>query len=241
MVNVFLGIGHGGTDTGAIANGFKEKDLNLSIGIACRDVLERHGVNVLMSRNRDENDALSDVIRECNVFNPELAVDIHNNAGGADGAEVFHTIGGGVGKTLAQNVNNEIVKIGQNSRGVKTRVNKNGGDYYGFIRQTKAPAIIVECAFMDNKNDIAIIDTEAERKRMGAAIAKGILKTLGIAYVEEQQARATDNTPDSYAANAINWAKDCGILYGDGNGDLKLHSNVTRQDVIVFLYRALNK
>ena len=46
MAKVFLGVGHGGSDPGASANGFKEKDLNLSIALACRDELVRHGVNV---------------------------------------------------------------------------------------------------------------------------------------------------------------------------------------------------
>lgn len=190
MSKVFLGVGHGGTDSGAIGNGFKEKDLNLSIALACRDVLERHGVTVLMSRTKDENDALTDEIKECNAFNPDLAVDIHNNAGGGDGVEAYYHYGGGTGKTLANNVLCEIVNIGQNSRGAKIRKNAIGRDYYGFIRETKAPAIIVECAFIDNATDIKIIDTEAERQTMGAAIAKGILKTLNIAYVEPKTAES---------------------------------------------------
>lgn len=178
---VFIGVGHGGSDPGACAFGREEADLNLSIALACRDELERHGVQVLMSRTKDENDSLDEEIKECNAFNPDLCIDIHNNAGGGDGVEAFHHYGGGLSKTLAVNVLDEIVKIGQNSRGAKTRMWGNV-DYYGFIRETKAPAVIVECAFVDNATDVKIIDTEAERKTMGVAIAKGILKTLGISY-----------------------------------------------------------
>ena len=240
---VFLGIGHGGSDPGAVANGFEEADLNLAIGLACCDELVRHGVNIKMSRKKDENDPLTDEIKECNAYNPDLAVDIHNNAGGGDGAEVFHYSGGGMSKTLAQNINSAIVAIGQNSRGIKTKVNANGTDYFGFIRQTKAPAVIVECAFIDNKNDIKIIDTAAEQKTMGIAIAHGILKTLGIAILAttttKEETMKKDNTPDSYAKEAIEWAVKKGILAGDGKGDYKLHSEVTRQDALVFLYRAL--
>lgn len=183
---VFVGVGHGGSDSGAVANGLKEKDLNLEIAKECALTLQRHGVTVLLSRTKDENDTLNEEIKECNKFNPDLAIDIHNNAGGGDGVEAFYHYGGGLSKTLAENVLAEIVKIGQNSRGAKTRRNALGKDYYGFIRQTKAPAVIVECAFIDNKKDIAIIDTVAEQKKMGIAVAKGILKTLGIAYVEEK-------------------------------------------------------
>lgn len=170
----------GGNDPGAVANNTKEKDLNLSIALACKDVLERHGVEVRVSRTKDENDPLSEEIRECNAFSPDLALDIHNNAGGGDGAEVFYHYGGGKSKALAENVLSEVVKIGQNSRGAKIRKNSSGKDYYGFIRETSCPAVIVECAFVDNSKDLQILATEGKKKSMGVAIAKGILKTLGV-------------------------------------------------------------
>lgn len=179
---VFIGVGHGGTDPGAVTGGLKEKNLNLAIALAVQDELARHGVLTKMSRKKDENDPLTDEIKECNAYAPDLAVDIHNNAGGGDGAEVIHSIYGGTGKTLAKNILAEIVALGQNSRGIKTKKNSSGGDYFGFIRQTKAPAVIVECAFVDNKKDIKIIDTAAEQKAMGVAIAKGIMKTLNITW-----------------------------------------------------------
>ena len=187
MAKVYIGVGHGGWETGAYANGIKEKDVNLTIALACNEVLVRHGVKTLMSRTKDEEDTLRQEINECNAFDPDLAADIHNNAGGGDGAEVFHSVVGGTGKVMATNILNEIVALGQNSRGVKTRKEDDGSDWYGFIRETKAPAVIVECAFLDNKKDVQIIDTEAERKAMGVAIAKGILKTLNIAYVPEKK------------------------------------------------------
>lgn len=180
MAKVFIGVGHGGSDPGAVANNTKEKDLNLSIALACRDMLVRHGVSVKMSRTKDENDTLSEEIRECNAFSPDLAIDIHNNAGGGDGAEAFYHYGGGKSKTLAENILGEIVKVGQNSRGAKIRKNSNGKDYYGFIRETYCPSVIVECAFVDNATDLKILATESQRKSMGEAIARGILKTLGV-------------------------------------------------------------
>ena len=183
---VFIGVGHGGSDPGAVGNGFKEANLNLAIALGCMNELVRHGVDVCMSRTKDENDPASEEVRECNAFNPDLAIDIHNNAGGGDGAEAYHTIGYGQGEVLAKNILAEIQKIGQNSRGAKTRLNSSGRDYYTFIRSTYAPAVIVECAFVDNKTDIQIIDTAEEQKQMGIAIAKGVLATLGIAYVPEK-------------------------------------------------------
>lgn len=182
---VFIGVGHGGSDPGAVGNGLRESDLNLAIAMACQDELARHGVLTKISRIKDENDPLSEEIKECNAFDPDLAVEIHNNAGGGDGIEVFHSINGGTGKVLAENIIAEVVKIGQNSRGAKTRKNSSGGDYYGWIKNTNAPAALVECAFVDNKTDIKIIDTKEEQIIMGKAIAKGVLKTLGVAYKDE--------------------------------------------------------
>lgn len=203
MPKVFLGVGHGGKDSGAIGNGFSEKNLNLSIALACNEVLTRHGVTVMMSRTKDEDDSISDEIRECNNFKPDLAIDIHNNAGGGDGAEVFHSHIGGKGKVLAENILTEIVKVGQNSRGIKTRVNSSGKDYYAFIRETTAPAVIVECAFIDNPQDIQIVDNHDKQVKMGTAIAKGILRTLQIPFVQATKLYKVQVGAYEYKNNAI--------------------------------------
>lgn len=182
MPKVFIGVGHGGTDSGAVAkDGSKEKDYNLSIAKACAAALERHGVQVRLSRTKDEADTVAQEVAECNSFAPDLAVDVHNNAGGGDGAEVFYSRIGGTGKKLAENILAHITPLGQKSRGAKTRVNTSGADYYAFIRETKAPAVIVECTFLDS-SDVELIDTEAERTEIGEAIARGVLQTLSIAY-----------------------------------------------------------
>ena len=53
-------------------------------------------------------------------------------------------------------------------------------------------------------------------------------------YEEES---SMDNTPSSYAVDAVRWAKENGILYGDVSGNLKLHDPVTREQALTFLYR----
>lgn len=187
---VFIGVGHGGNDPGAV--GFLiEKDVNLTMAIACRDFLLENSVEVRMSRTKDENDPLTEEINECNSFNPDLAIDLHNNAGGGDGFEVYYHYKGGLSKTLAENIEQEIVKIGQNSRGCKVKLNTQGSDYFGFIRQTNCPAVILEGFFVDNKKDSEIADELHEQKAFGVAYAKGILKTLGI----EIKGNYTEPTP----------------------------------------------
>lgn len=188
MAKVFIGVGHGGNDSGAVGvGGLLEKSLNLSIARACATELERHDVTVLLSRTSDNNDPVEQEVAKCNDFAPDLAIDIHNNSGRGDGAEVYYHHLGGESKTLASSILGEIVKIGQNSRGIKTRKNSSGNDYYYFIRNTKAPAVIVECAFVDNVEDVKIIDTPHEQEQMGIAIAKGVLKSLGINYAHSDK------------------------------------------------------
>lgn len=204
MAKVFLGIGHGGKDPGAVANNLRESDINLRIGLACRSELERHGVTVLMSRVKDENDDINEEVRECNAFNPDVAVDIHVNAGGGDGFEAYHHHGGGTSKVLAANIEAEVKAIGQNSRGLKIKLNSAGNDYFAFIRSTKAPAVILECAFIDNAKDVKIIDSESEYVAFGKAYARGILKTLNIALV--------DSTP--WYQSDMEWAKAKGLTDG---------------------------
>lgn len=181
---VYLGVGHGGKDPGAVAFGRKEKDMALDIAKAARDELVRHGVLVMLSRESDVSENLAARIKECNAFKPDLAADIHLNAGGGDGAEVFHSKADTSDDILARNILEEITKIGQNSRGLKVKLLSNGMDYFGFVRQVLCDSVLVECAFIDNKNDVKIVDTLAERRIMGIAIAKGILRTLNIAYIE---------------------------------------------------------
>ena len=237
MAKVFIGVGHGGKDSGAVGNGFKESDLNLSIALACCDVLIRHGVSVQMSRTKDEDDDLTEEIRECNAYKPDYAIDIHNNAGGGDGFEIYHHYKGGTGKTFAENIEKEVIKIGQNSRGVKTRVNSSGIDYYGFIRSTVCPANIVECAFVDNAKDIKIIDTKAEQKAMGEAIAKGILKTFNIKYKEENNMKFKDVPETHWAYKAIEELAEKGILNGYEDGTFKPDNPVTRAEIATIVSR----
>lgn len=198
MKKVYLGVGHGGRDSGAVGY-IIEKDVNLQMALACKAYLEANGVEVKISRTSDMDKDLVQRIRECNEFNPNLAVDIHNNAGGGDGFEVYHTLGGGTGKVLAQNIEEEVKAIGQNSRGLKTKANSQGKDYFGFIRQIKCPSIITETVFVDNEADAAQADTLEEQRMFGQAIARGILKTLGVnaenkPVVENKPVQVVENT-----------------------------------------------
>ena len=64
---------------------------------------------------------------------------------------------------------------------------------------------------------------------------------LGEDGVEDDSAAADemDNTPAEWAEDAVTWAANNGILYGDENGNYRLHENCTREMMLVFLYRAV--
>ena len=176
---VFLSAGHGGTDPGATANGLKEKDINLQTLLACKDELERHGVKVVCSRTKDENDPVSQEVKEANASGADLAVSFHANAGGGDGFEAFYWANDEKGKKLASLGEKYVKALGQNSRGLKS------GNQLSFVKETKMTAVLFESFFLDNAKDKTIGDTTAEQKRFGVAYAKAILEYLGIEYKEE--------------------------------------------------------
>lgn len=183
MSRVFIGVGHGGKDEGAVANGLKEKDINLNIALAMQAELVRHGVTVGMSRSKDEDDPASEVVREANLFKPDVCIDIHTNAGGGNGFEVFHQTdiyNKPDSIRYAKHIEKEVIKLGQNSRGLKTRLLNTGKDYFAVCRNIKAPTVLTECAFIDNKDDIQIVDELIEQKSFGVAYAHATLNYLGI-------------------------------------------------------------
>lgn len=183
MAKVFLSAGHGGKDPGAVALGLKEKDINLQMLLACNEVLVRHGVSVVCSRTKDEDDPWRDEVKEANASGCDIAVSFHNNAGGGDGFEALYypSTKNTKGKDLAAICEKYAKALGQNSRGLKPRAE------LGFLRNTTMPAIILESFFLDNDKDNDIGDTVAEQRAFGVAYAKAILEYFGIPYKEESK------------------------------------------------------
>ena len=247
MSRVFIGIGHGGSDPGAVANGMKESNIALGIGLQLNKLLQAAGVTTQISRTTDIDDELTDKIARCNNFGPDLAIDIHINAGGGEGFEAYHTLGGGTGKTLAQNIENEVVKF-TNSRGLKTRAGSSGSDYFGFIRQVSAPSIILEAAFIDNAADFAKINTAAGRARFAKAYRAGILKTLGItadSTVKEAETVESSVVYYEYLKDVPAFAKSTVQALVAGGyltaKDGSLHLNYDMLRILVICYRLTNR
>jgi N-acetylmuramoyl-L-alanine amidase len=176
MPKVFLSAGHGGNDPGAVANGLKEKVVNLNTLLACVETLERHGVEVECSRTTDVNDPVKEEVNESNDYNADISVSFHANAGGGDGFEAFYHSRNQDGKKLAELCEKHIKSLGQNSRGVKH------GDHLYFIKYTTATSVLLESFFVDNEKDKTIGDTVAKQRLIGEAYGKAILDYFGIKH-----------------------------------------------------------
>ena len=178
MATIFLSAGHGGRDPGAVANGLYEKTINLNVLLACKSELERHGIKVVCSRLKDDNDPVSQEVNEANASNASLAISFHINAGGGNGFEAFYYKTSANGKKLASLCEKYVKSLGQNSRGIKS------GDHLYFIKKTAMTAVLVESFFLDNADDKNIGDTLSEQSAFGVAYAKAILEYFGITYKE---------------------------------------------------------
>lgn len=119
------------------------------------------------------NDVLKKIVKNCNAHAVDLDVSIHFNAGANDKNGNGHTTGTEVliyntsskAQDEALRICENIAKLGFKNRGIKTR-----SDLY-VLKKTKAPAMIVECCFVDDADDVRIYNTET----MAVAIASGIV------------------------------------------------------------------
>ena len=216
MARVFIGVGHGGSDPGAVAAGIKESEANLQMALGLKAELERHGVTVGISRTRDEEDRLAEEISEANAFHPDLAVEVHNNAGKGDGWECYRQTSTAYGQQslrLGKAIEARVKAAGQNSRGVKTRLTGSGTDYFGWLRQVKAPAVLCEGFFVDSPKDRADFATEAAQQALGVAYAHGVLDYLGIAVKPVEDKPSPEPEPNN---PAIHWDELRAILEARG-------------------------
>lgn len=107
---------------------------------------------------------LANIVNKCNAHTADLNVSIHFNAGGGHGTEVLVYSTSSGAKPYAAQICTAITALGFTNRGVKVRP-----DLY-VLRKTKAPALLVECCFVDNATDKALYNAES----MANAIVKGI-------------------------------------------------------------------
>lgn len=204
------------------------------------------GVEVLRvdDTSGKKNVTLSDRASKANKWGADFYLSLHHNAGvnGGKGGGVvtFCYKNGGNAQKYRDAIYDAVISAGGlkgNRADPKTTAN------FEVLRKTTMPAVLIECGFMDSTTDIPKIITTAYSKLVGYAMMEGVAKIAGLKKKAAKKPAATvkvDNTPDKYAKEAIEWAVKNGILKGDENGNYNLHGTITRQDLLVFLYRAMN-
>lgn len=177
--------GHGGKDPGMTgAGGLEEKGINLEISLKLRDILEKQGFNVVLTRDTDrglyDEDAsgkkLQDLQRRTELIRkaePLLTVSIHQNSYSdpdVKGPQVFYFQGSDEGKSLAEAVQkslNEKLEI-TDPRSVK------GNSSYYLLKKSPAVTVIAECGFLTNPSEAEKLQDEAYQYKVAEALAEGI-------------------------------------------------------------------
>lgn len=213
-MRIMLDPGHGGSDPGAVANGIQEKDVNFAVALLARDLLRAQGVNVTMTRQADTYLSLQERTDLANKEGVDAFISIHHNAAtntGARGLEVYHSIVGGEGQRLANLIHDQYRALMPElpSRGVRTRKNSNGRDYYHVIRETRMPAVIIEGGFLTNPQDAALIKTREFQERQAQAISQAVLQWYG-KYIDKDEGTPILGPPQASVAQAQEWARSRG-------------------------------
>ena len=181
MAKIYLNAEHGGTDSGATANGIREDEANLKVAKYAREYLSGYDCTTVMSRETDKALSINERVAQVRAQKPNLVITIAHNAGGGDGCEVFYWHTDSKAKAFAQELIKQFQAIGQNSRWVKP--SQPGSYNFGMYREPAAmgiPVVLGEFAFLDNKADVVLVDSDADLKREGEAYGKAIVNYLGL-------------------------------------------------------------
>jgi N-acetylmuramoyl-L-alanine amidase len=187
-MKISIETGHGGTDYGAVRGAVAEKDIALTVAAELKRILERHGQTVLISRETDINDRAAEFYAKASAFKPDVAVSVHVNAfdGTAKGFEVYYRNTNLAkpyeekSKRLCSAIEEEVLKLGGTSRGVKT------ADF--IMLNLPCAGAYCELGFLDNPAEYTRFDTPEKQKKYAEAYAKGILKFADIKFTEENNA-----------------------------------------------------
>lgn len=163
-MKIFINPGHGGEDCGAVGNGLKERDVVLNIGKRVERYLQAVGYTVKLF----QFDGLQTICDDANAFKADLFVSIHCNAatGNAKGVETYWSGFSQSSQRLAEKIQAQLVgSLPLTNRGVKS------ASFY-VLKNTDAPAVLVETAFIDNAEDAKLLREREDD--FAKAIARGV-------------------------------------------------------------------
>lgn len=187
---ILIDAGHGGEDGGAGENGVQEKDVNLSVALQLRDLLELSGFQTVMTRETDVSiyDDSAATVREKKVSDlrnrlkliqqyPNCTfLSIHQNQFSESkyhGAQMFYSKNDSRSKLLAEKLQSSFVSLLQpeNQREIKEATK----DIY-LLWNAQVPAVIVECGFLSNPEEAEKLDDASYQKKLAFTIYIGLLQ-----------------------------------------------------------------
>lgn len=183
MTKIFyLDPGHGGDDSGATANGLKEKDLVLDLSKRIKAYIEsRYDVDCRLSRSTDRFVTLSGRTNEANKLNSDCLVSVHINAASAAGANGFESFvyltDGANSKSVAlqKKLHAKISPLWVN-RGRKDRGKKK--ENFHIVREFKGAAVLLEFGFLTNDTDASHLKDESFLQINAEATAQAVAEYL---------------------------------------------------------------
>lgn len=182
---ILVDAGHGGADPGMIGvGGLEEKGINLQIAMKLREILEKKGFTVIMTREEDKglydeesrNQKAQDMQRRIEMVKdckPVLCISIHQNSyqdSAVYGPQVFYYEDSAQGKSLAELIQ-EKLNTGLNVK--RPRVAKGNKTYY-LLKRSESVLNIVECGFLTNPQEAELLQTEEYQLKVADAISEGI-------------------------------------------------------------------
>lgn len=179
--------GHGGDNLGAKVDEIVEKDINLKVAKAMRDHLSMYeGVEVHLTHDTDKGLTLKKRAQIAEKKNADYLISLHFNAAEYHqnyGTECWVPYDDFYEETyeFAAYFIDELTKIGLFNRGIKTRLNDEGDNYYGIIRESEKldiPCVLVEHCHLDNAKDAGYFETDKKLEELGVLDAEAVAKYL---------------------------------------------------------------
>lgn len=175
---IVLDAGHGGRDQGASGRKIQEKDLTLKIAQRAGKYIRRRtrGVDVILTRDRDEFISLNERANFANFCQADLFISIHANSakGYADGTETFvwNKRQNPWSLKMAQLIQKEYTqRAKRKNRGVK-KAN------FAVLRNTNMPAVLTEVGFISNAKEEKYLKSRRGRKKIAYCIYRAVKEYL---------------------------------------------------------------
>ena len=147
----------------------------------------------------NQGDILSKIVSKCNAHAVDLDISIHFNAGGGTGTEVLVYSTGSPAYKYAEKILKNISELGFKNRGVKV----NTSLYV--LKRTNSPALLIECCFVDSKNDVKIYDSDK--------IARAIVKALGVVTSNNTPVKKSSDIKVKIKSDTLNIRAGAGTKY----------------------------